>query len=146
MSKMKYIIIFSIVLIILAIFLFIGKSKRLPKEGEILPADEMQMKYGLYAENRPEIKIDPDKVPENLRSLIFMAEKWGIGDDVIRSDFEDKASEAEKQEFRAKLTGRTKEVTEWLDSFKDGWEMSEEAGHFMYMLEALDEMGLWPDR
>ncbi|GAJ06951.1 unnamed protein product [marine sediment metagenome] len=75
-----------------------------------------------------------------------MAEKWGIGDDVIRCDFGKKASEAEKQEFKEKLTGRTKEVTEWLDSFKDGWEMAEEAGHFMYMLEALDEMGLWPDK
>ena len=35
-------------------------------------------------------------------------------------------------------------LVEWLDSFGDEL-MSEEAGTFMYMLEALDESGLWPD-
>ncbi|MBN1276408.1 MAG: hypothetical protein JXA35_02865, partial [Deltaproteobacteria bacterium] len=102
-------------------------------------------KYNHTAENRPEISLDPEKIPDNLRDIIPMAEKWGIGDDVIRDDFEEKTSEIEKDEFRSKLKGRTAEVTVWLDSFKDGMEMSEEAGHFMYMLEALDEMGLWPD-
>ena len=143
---MKFIIIFSVLLCALIIFLLVGKSKRLPKEGEILPASEMQKKYALYAENRPDIRIDPDKVPGNLRDLIPMVEKWGIADNIIRWDFGKKTSEAEKQEFKAKLSGGTKEVTEWLDSFNDEREISEEAGHFMYMLEALDEMRLWPDK
>lgn len=109
--------------------------------GEIEPASKLKEKYNLTAE----IDIAIENVPENLRDLIPMAEKWGIGDDVIRNDFEEKTTESEKEEFKSKLKGRTAEVTAWLDSFKDGLEMSEEAGHFMYMLEALDEMGLWPD-
>jgi hypothetical protein len=126
----------------LAVLLLRSRSPRL---GEVLPADEMKKKYGLTAENRPLITISPTAVPPHLRDLIPMAEKWGIGDDIIRTDVERKASESEKAEFRDKLRGRTKEVSDWLDSFKTG-EMSREAAHFMRMLEALDEMHIWPDR
>lgn len=143
---MEYIGVFLTILFISAVFLFVIKSKRRLKKGEILPASEMQRKYGLYAENRPQIKIDLNKIPENFRDLIPIAEKWGIEDDIIRNDFEKKASEVEKQEFKKELTGRTKGVTEWLDSFEDGSKMSKEAGHFMYMLSAFDEMRLWQDR
>lgn len=64
-----------------------------------------------------------------------------VGDDIIHDDIEEKASDEQKQAFSAKLAGRTKDVNAWLNSFDDG-EMSDEAGHFMYMLQALDEMGL----
>ena len=133
------------ILIIVAIVVILRYRSRQMRHGEILPAKEMQKKYGLYAENRPDIKIDPMKVPENLRDLIPMAEKWGVGDDIIRSDIEEKASITEKEAFRANLKGRTKQVNDWLDSYGEGRTMSEEASHFMYMLEALDEMQLWPD-
>lgn len=119
-----------------------NKGTRIDK---IAPVSEFKEKYNLTAENRPDINIAPENVPENLHDLIPMAEKWGIGDDVIRDDFEGKTTDSEREAFKSKLKGRTAEVTAWLDSFKDGFEMSEEAGHFMYMLEALDEMGLWPD-
>ncbi|MFH0938642.1 MAG: hypothetical protein V1899_05105 [Planctomycetota bacterium] len=99
----------------------------------------MKIKYNLTAENLPIIKINPENVPPNLRDLIPMAEKWGIGDDIIRDDFEQKAAVADKEEFKNKLKGRTKEVNDWLDSFKNS-DMSEEASHFMMMLEALDEI------
>ena len=85
-----------------------------------------------------------EPVPDDLRDLIPIAAEWGIGDDVIRGDKGERASPEQKELFEAALTGRTARVTAWLDSF--GSEpMSEEAGVFMYMLEALDEMGLWPD-
>ena len=122
-----------------------------PKIGEILPADEMKRKYGLTAENRPEIHIDPELVPESLRDLIPMAEKWGIGDDIIRGDVCDRATEDERKAFQDALRGRLNAVTAWLDGF-DGFDdsskdncMTEDAGHFMYMQIALDEMGLWTD-
>ena len=127
----------------IAIRAILSKNKD-PKIGEIAPASESLEKHNLAAENRPDIRIDPKNVPENLHDLIPMAEKWGIGDDVIRGGFEAKTAGLEKEAFKSKLKGRTTEVTEWLDSFKDGLEMTEEAGYFMYMLEALDEMGLWP--
>ena len=138
----------AIILIVALIVVAFMKRWRRPRLYEILPASEMQKKYGLYAENQPDIRIDPEKVPEHLRDLIPMAEKWGIGDDIIRSDLEEKATETEKKEFQEALRGRTAQVTTWLDSFDDDSDtnsMTEEAGYFMYMLEGLDESGLWPD-
>ena len=111
---------------------------------EVAPAGELRESLGLSVEDYEQVEIDPANVPEDLRDLIPIAEQWGIGDDVIRSDYGGSAPDEEKARFKSAMTGRTTRVTEWLDSF--GTElMSEEAGVFMYMLEALDELGLWPD-
>lgn len=147
-TSVKYLII-ALVLLIVAIYLFARRRQPVMRVGEILPATVMKQKYGLVAENRPRIEIDPSRVPAHLQDLIPMAEEWGVGDDIIRGDIEQKASEEKKNEFRNTLHGRTAQVTSWLDSFDNDLNsanpMTEEAGHFMYMLEALDESGLWPD-
>ena len=133
------------VVIFLALFL---KRRPRMKYGEILPAGEMKRKYHLTAERYKPPHLDPEKVPENLRELLPLAAKWGIGDDIIRDDFEQKASEDERQELKNALTGKTAEITQWLDSNPAPTidkPMTEEAACFMYMTEALAEMGLWTD-
>src|SRR5690242_8961243 len=90
-------------------------------------------------------EIDPNEVPEHLRDLVSLAYKWGIGDDVVRSELEGSASQQEKDELRQALTGRTAAVTQWLDSFPDGSLHPAAFSNFMYMLEALADMGIWPD-
>jgi hypothetical protein len=89
--------------------------------------------------------IDLNEVPEHLRDLVPLAYKWGIGDDVVRSELEESSSDQEKQVFRQALTGRTKAVTEWLDSFPRGSVHPGAFSNFMYMLEALADMRIWPD-
>src|SRR5687768_11700700 len=79
------------------------------------------------------VEINEQRVPENLRDLVPLAEKWGIGDDVIRSDCEDKATEEERGELRDALHGRTAEVEAWLDSSPAGLLPNEEAGSFLFM-------------
>jgi hypothetical protein len=129
---------------VIVLVVFLNRQPRM-KHGEILPANEMKAKYNLTAENYEPPELDPNNVPANLRDLIELAAKWGIGDDIIRDDFEQRASAGDKQELRRALTGRTAEVTRWLDSSEAGRPMTAEAACFMYMLEALDEMRLWPD-
>lgn len=145
---MKYVLV-GIVLLVVVVYLFSRKRQPAMKVGEILPAGVMKEKYGLTAENRPTIEIDAENVPAHLRDLIPLAEKWGVGDDIIRNDIQEKADESELTEFKNALRGRTDQVTAWLDSFdaEPGTDnpMSEEAGYFMYMLLALDESGHWPD-
>ena len=112
---------------------------RRPRIGEIAPARVLQKKYGLYAENRPEIRLDPAKVPEDLQFLIPMAEKWGIGDDIIRNDFVDKSTIEERRELRDALKEPDERITAWMSSFA---ELSDEAAAFMFMQIALDETGI----
>ena len=66
----------------------------------------------------------------------------GIGDDIIRNDCVDKASEAEKRELHDALYEPYEEITAWLNGFGSG-SMPDEAEAFMYMQEALDEMGYY---
>jgi hypothetical protein len=108
----------------------------------IAPASELQRKYGLYAENRPVIRLDVQRVPPHLRDLIPLAEKWGIGDDIIRNDYIAKASDAEKRELHDGFYAPFEQITGWVDSF--GKEpMTDEAEAFMYAQMALDEMGYY---
>lgn len=128
-------------LAIAAYFAFRPHRRRgLPVPSPILPANELQRQYDLYAENRPIVRLDQDNVPSHLRDLIPLAETWGIGDDIIRLDFEQKASEAAKREFVVSLGTRIDEVQQWLDSHPTGSPLSEEATAFMYMLSAWDEV------
>lgn len=83
-------------------------------------------------------------VPEKFRDLVLLAQRWGIGDDIIRNDLHDKASLEEKQALKSSLDGRTRAINQWLDSFSSG-QMTEEAAAFMYMMEGLDEMGIQVD-
>ncbi len=140
---MKYVILIAVVLVVLAVVAFFATRQRFPKlkAGEILPADEMKKKHGLTIERYKPIALDPMKVPERFRDLVPVAQKWGIGDDIIRDDLQRKASEEEKQELGRALDGRTRAINQWLDTFGKG-HMTEEAGAFMYMLLGLDEMGI----
>lgn len=103
-------------------------------------AAELQQEHQLYAENRPLIRLDPARVPANLRHLIPLAEKWGIADDIIRGDYIDRVNDAAKRELHDSFYGPYDEITAWLSSFGDR-PMSEEAKAFMYAQGALDEMG-----
>jgi hypothetical protein len=112
---------------------------RLPPRSEIAPASVLQRRYGLYAENRPVIRLDPARVPAHLRDLIPLAEKWGIGDDIIRFDVEEKSTAAEKAELLRVVGPRFDEVEAWLATADPG-DPSEEISAFTYLTTAWDEL------
>jgi hypothetical protein len=116
--------------------------RRARSRSDIAPASELQKRYGLYAENRPVIQLDPALVPPDLRHLIPLAEKWGIGDDIIRCDLVDKSTSAEKRELHDALYEPFERITAWLESLPKG-ELSDEGEAFMYMQEAVEEMGYY---
>lgn len=91
-------------------------------------------------------ETDANEVPQNLKDRVPMAYQWGLGDDVARNQVEEAASEEDKQAFRAAFTGRTKEVTGWLDSFSEQSVHPGAFSNFTSIVEALAERDLWPDR
>jgi hypothetical protein len=83
--------------------------------------------------------LESENVPENLRHLAPLAEKWGIGDDVERAQLVERASPADREALIRAITPHQSEITAWLDSF--GMDpMSDEAAAFMYMQLAVEEM------
>ena len=87
----------------------------------------------------PALELDAGKVPEDLRSLVPLASRWGIGDDVDRNAKVDRATDAERAELKNAIDPLATRITAWLDSFPVG-SMSDEAAAFMYMQLALEEM------
>ena len=83
--------------------------------------------------------FDLDKVPEDLRDLAPLAQKWGLGDDAVRGALLESAAAAELQALRDTVAPRTARITEWLDSFPHN-ALSNEAAAFMYLLEFIDEL------
>ena len=87
----------------------------------------------------PVQRLDSTKVPEDLRNLVPLAERWGIGDDVDRNAKVDGATPKERNELRTALEPLDSRITQWLNSFGQG-AMTDEAAAFMYMQLALEEM------
>ena len=83
--------------------------------------------------------LNADKVPSDLRDLVPLAQRWGIGDDVARSEQVQKATDADRSALRAAFGPRQAQITAWLDSFGQG-AMPEEAAAFMYTQLAIEEM------
>lgn len=84
-------------------------------------------------------ELNAEKVPEHLRHLTPLAERWGIGDDVERAELIERASAADKQALERALAPHQSAITEWLDSFGTD-AMTDEAAAFMYMQLAVEEM------
>lgn len=89
------------------------------------------------------VRLNPARVPGELRAVVPFAERWGIGDDAIREAALDAATDEEKSEFAAAVNPYNARITKWLDSFPQGSGMSDEAAAFMFMQSALDELGLY---
>lgn len=90
----------------------------------------------------PAQELRTENVPEDLRHLVPLAEKWGIGDDVERAEFIDRASAGDRQALVQAITPHQSRITAWLDSF--GMDpMSDEAAAFMYMQLAVEEMSFY---
>jgi hypothetical protein len=91
-----------------------GKRMKDDPGFEVLRAGEMRKKYGLTAENRPIIRLDPATIPEPLRHLIPLAERFGISDDLIRAAYMDKTPLADVEELRRVVQEHDALLDEWL--------------------------------
>jgi len=131
------------VIAVLAVFIGVyDYVRRARSRRDIASTSDIQKHFGLYAENRPILRLDPVQIPTDLRHLVPLAEKWGIGDDIIRNDLIDKSSSVERRELHDSLYAPFEKIAEWLTSFA-GRPLSAEAEAFMYMQTALDEMGYY---
>jgi hypothetical protein len=85
-----------------------------PRFFEVLPAGEMRRKYGLFAENRPTITLNPAAVPPVLQHLIPLAEQFGVGDDLIRTDIIKKTPAADIVAMQLAVEAHADAFDEWL--------------------------------
>ncbi len=93
--------------------------------------------------HRRAIRIDAKKVPPAFRDLIPLAKQWGVGDDPARGYLTDQASARDKTILRKALPLRRRgEIQAWLDALGPRGITGQEAGAFMYLLEAAEEMGV----
>jgi hypothetical protein len=87
--------------------------KRKPR-FEVLPAGEMRRKYGFTAANRPVITLDPTKVPPALQHLVPLAERFGVGDDLIRADIVAGTPAGELAAMQAAVNAHEGAFDDWL--------------------------------
>ncbi len=87
--------------------------------------------------------FDESKVPPELRDLIPLAKKWGVGDDLIRGELVRRASPEERAELVARVAPREDQILDYIESF--GWLSAEnplpdEAARLMYLTDAMREV------
>ncbi|MCL4802083.1 MAG: hypothetical protein KJ025_21000 [Burkholderiales bacterium] len=94
-------------------------------------------------EHRRAIRIDPERVPAAFRDLIPLARRWGVGDDGARGFLTGRATAMDRARLKKALPWRRRgAVQAWLDSLGPEGITSDEAGAFMFLLEAVEELGL----
>jgi hypothetical protein len=81
--------------------------------------------------------FDESKVPEDLRDLIPLAKKWGVGDDLYRGEIGRRATIEERKELVEKVKPRGDRIMEFVD---EAGLRCEEAVRMMYMLTATSEV------
>jgi hypothetical protein len=81
---------------------------------EVASARELIDRHGLTAANRPKIELDASRVPKQFRKWIPLAERWGIGDDLIREDCVNAAASDELSELLAFGDAYDAVLDEWL--------------------------------
>ena len=107
------------------------------KPGDVHTAEVFRDIYGFTVDDLPPIKVDPEEVPENLRSLIPEVEKWAIRCDVRRGDFFDKQSEESIELFYRNVEPFIEAINVWLDEQdEDVLKWPEAAVDFMYFAKA----------
>ena len=79
-------------------------------------------------------QLNPNNVPENLRDLTALAEKWGIAADTARHRRAEMATDAELAEISVLLRGRHRQIEDWLYSFEPDDKVSTEAVAFQSLL------------
>jgi len=72
------------------------------------------MTYTLPSPEAKPPKLNPAKVPEGLRHLIPLAEKYGISDDCYRDEVVESLNESEEQELMDFFDDWTEELDNWL--------------------------------
>jgi hypothetical protein len=71
---------------------------------------------GFTAESRPTVTVTPSDVPESLRHLIPLVERWAIGCDVIRGDYFSKQPQADIDAFYQAVLPHLDALNEWVDT------------------------------
>ena len=80
----------------------------------LLSVAEMRKKYYWPDEMPPILSLFPSNVPEGLRCLIALAERWGISDDLLRLDARLRASTAEIEYLKTAVSRFDDELDAWL--------------------------------
>ncbi len=113
-----------------------SKKKPEPQPYEVSSSAEYLEKYGLSAETRVPIKLDPERVPEAFRHLIADAELVGESDDAVREDILAKLPEATKQEIEARLDPVRRQLLDWLIEKGNQKDYSPEWSAFTGLIES----------
>jgi hypothetical protein len=103
--------------------------------------EAIEREYSADFTSDVELAEEARRVPENPRPVVYLARKWGVSDDADRGVLVNQASVSERTEMRKALTlNMRRQINDWIDSFSEASSLSGEAAHFMYLLEAYEEM------
>lgn len=92
-------------------------------------------RLGHSAENRPTVTVAASEVPEVLRHLIPIVERWAISCDVIRADYLSKQPQADIDAFYQTILPHLEALNEWIDTLP----RSDAKIQFLAMLKAHSE-------
>lgn len=89
-----------------------------------------------------EMVININEIPQNLRHLVPLAKKWGIGDDGDRGEFMELATKEDLDELEEMVGPNMQAISDWLSSYPED-SYNDTTYYFTYLMSAYDETGIY---
>ena len=83
-------------------------------EFVLMSIEEMRAIYGLTAENKTALCLNPNRVPKKLHVLIPLAEYFGVSDDLIRQDLLKRTPKRSLAKVLKQLAKYDDDLDDWL--------------------------------
>ncbi len=138
---MKVVLLATLIGAILIVLILRSRKSR-PAVAHANHAAEPGKITSRYAD-APDVVIDPMKVPEDLRDLLPLAEKWAIGDDVERAHFRNSVPATERRELIDMVSPKWDRLEQYCAERRDEVPVPDEVVLFDMTAEAAAE--IWPE-
>ncbi len=110
---------------------------------EIIALLSFGVDYEILQTRSPDVSNDlnEEEVPSELRPLIPLAKKWGIGDAEERERLIQNSTLAELVDFEQKVGPQMQQIADWIDEYSEGQlRKSSTMGYFIFLQVVYEEV------
>jgi len=116
-----------------------SKKKACHSKENRLPKPLTRPITSRYADN-PDVTIDPDKIPEPIRSILPFAKDWAIGDDKERTEYEASLSVEDLKLFVDAVWPKMDAIEDYCSKHRGDVPVPDEVVLLDMMMEAVTEV------
>lgn len=119
---------------IVHIFIYYSRISKLNKKKENIKINNVN-----HLKKSVKLNLDSSVLPSHLSGLIDEIEKWGVENELLRSDLYENSTREELIEFKNKIELKVSQIEDYIENGNESLEKKA----VQLMLQAYNDLGLW---